>query len=107
MEKLECSPKLKAVMEQIKTILKENDVAGSVVLHTPGYSEFFNFIEPSYSVAKIISNGIHIKAKKDDPRIADTVNMIMHLATLLGQISLEFYDVHETLEKSGIEITHF
>lgn len=43
--------KLKVVAEEIKEILKKHDVAGAVVLHTPGFGEYFFNIHTSYSCA--------------------------------------------------------
>lgn len=50
---MQYSPKLKKAMEDIKKILHENDIAGFVVLHTPGFSEYLNRVDPSYSCAKL------------------------------------------------------
>lgn len=55
------SPKLKQAMEQIKQILQAHDIAAVVVLHTPEHSEFLMKIDPSYSVAKLVKEGLHIK----------------------------------------------
>ena len=43
--------RLKIARTEIEAILKKHDLAGVVVLHTPGMSEFFYDITPSYSCA--------------------------------------------------------
>jgi len=45
-------PKLKKAMRQIQHIMDEHDIAGSIVLHTPGFGEHYMRINPSYSAAK-------------------------------------------------------
>jgi hypothetical protein len=63
------SPKLRTAMEEIKAVIKKHDIAGVVVLHTPGYGEHFIKIDPSYSCAKIVTNlkgesGISVKSNE-------------------------------------------
>lgn len=41
--------RLKVARTEIEAVLKKHDLAGVVVLHTPGMSEFFYDIRPSYS----------------------------------------------------------
>lgn len=95
-------------MERIKAILKEYDIAGSVVLHTPGFSEYFLKINPSYSCAKQEGDGLRIVAKLSDfngdkqardKKLEDTVNMISHLADTNGATSLQMYNVMDELKK--------
>lgn len=45
--------RLKVARLEIETLLKKHDLAGVVVLHTPGMAEFFYDIRPSYSCASI------------------------------------------------------
>lgn len=45
--------RLKAARLEIEATLARHDLAGVVVLHTPGMSEFFYSIRPSYSVCWI------------------------------------------------------
>lgn len=45
--------RLKLARAKIEGILKEHDLAGVVVLHTPGMTEFFHDVTPSYSCAWI------------------------------------------------------
>lgn len=42
-------PKLKEARAEIEAVLKRHDLAGMVLLHTPGMAEFFYDIRPSYS----------------------------------------------------------
>lgn len=89
---MQYSPKLKRVMQEIKDILSREDIAGHVVIHEPGYSEYLLKVDPTYSCAKIRGNRLEIKAKKDDflgdtdrqsKVIGDTVNMVTHLCSSL------------------------
>lgn len=87
--------KLKNIMSQIQKILVDNDVAGVVVLHTPGFSEYMLHITPSYSCIKIESmNGIRFRCtadqfggdtKKRDEMIANTSNMLHHLSAVCDE----------------------
>lgn len=104
---MQYSPKLKKIMDQIKDLLKENDVAGFVVLHTPGYSEYLNHLNASYSCAKIESNeGIRFKllskevGRERAKQIAnDTYNMITHFADTIAMNASHYIDAHELLKK--------
>ena len=44
---MQYSPKLKRVLAEIKAILDKEDIAGSIVLHTPGFGEFLLKIDTS------------------------------------------------------------
>jgi hypothetical protein len=63
---MQYSPKLKKAMEEIKSIVKRHDIAAHVVLHTPGHSEFWFEISPSYSCAKLEGDNVRFKAKTAD-----------------------------------------
>lgn len=101
-------PKLKKVMEQIKLILKANNVGASIVLHRPGFSEFYLHLNPNYSCVTLDGDRLRIRAKKEDYNgnttkrdlaITNSVNMIQHLADTSGQTSLMMYNVMEQLKK--------
>jgi len=106
---MQYSPKLKKAMEQIKDILKEHDIAGYVVLHTPGYTEYLKHITPSYSCVVIESNSmIRIKAKAEDfggdvnkrnQKIADTANMMRHFADIISRDALNYIELSEELDR--------
>jgi len=104
------SPTLKTAMERIKAILKEYDIAGSIVLHTPGFSEFLVKVDASYSCAKFEGDYLRVKAKLQEDfqgdkaaqkkKIEDTVNMITHLADTNAHTSLGMYELLERLKKN-------
>lgn len=104
---MDYSPKLKSVMEQIKTILKENDIAGFVVLHTtPNYSEYLNYVSPSYSCVKFEGSNMRFTAKasevgkeKAHQLQADTYNMITHFADVIGMNALNYMKVKDALQE--------
>lgn len=108
---MQYSPKLKKAIEQIKEIIKANDIAGIVVLHTVegeavvkkdsvnvmGFTEFLFHINPSYSAARIENDRFRVKGKKEhynsqserDVQIAKTVNMFDHLSKCTATLSLQ------------------
>jgi hypothetical protein len=103
---MQYSPKLKKAMEEIKAVLKTHDIAGSVILHTPGFSEYLNHIETSYSVASHENGGIRVKSKgRDHQHLADTVNMIHHFGAISSQQALAYMELEEML-KAKIDIQH-
>lgn len=102
---MQYSPKLKKVMDQIKGILDENDIAGFVVLHSPGYSEYLNHLKTSYSCATVIPEGITLRLKESEIgrekaiELADgTYNMITHLTTAIAANAELYIDCHEKLK---------
>lgn len=106
---MQYSPKLKKAAEAIKKILKEADIAGVVVLHTPGHSEYLYEISPTYSLAKVEGEELRIRSThitdKDLKlqRITDTANMFVCL-TDVGDL-LHSYNQHALkLMKRHIEI---
>lgn len=106
---MEYSPKLKTAMERIKAILKEYDIAASVILHTPGFSEYLIKVDASYSCAKFEGDFLRVKAKLQEDfngdkaawnkKVEDTVNMITHFADVSGQNSLNMFQLIEVLKK--------
>ena len=106
---MQYNPKLKKAAEQIKAILKEHDIAGIVVLHTPGHSEYLYEINPTYSVAKIEGEELRIRSthiKDMDEKVqkvTDTANMFVHF-TDVGDM-LHSWNQHALkLMKKHIEI---
>lgn len=102
---MQYSPKLKKAMEQIKDILKENDIAGFVVLHTPGFSEFLNHFETSYSAAKFMDGGVRLKINSkeigiDRARIVarDSLNMMTHFAKNTSEHAILYMDAEKILK---------
>lgn len=91
---MQYSPKLKIAMEEIKAILSRHDIAGAVILHTPGFSEFLFSPTPSWSVARLEPTGfLRIKTNPADPKevkkkqIEDTMDMISGMATSSMEIT--------------------
>lgn len=95
---MQYSPKLKKAMEEIKAILKKHDIAGSVVLHAPGFSEYLNHINTSYSCLKFEGDNLRFKTKgRPLEHINDTVNMISHLAETSLRVGRNYFDMKEAL----------
>lgn len=85
---MQYSPKLKKLMGKLKAILKENDVAGFIVLAQPGFGEHAYVLDPSFSCAKTEGDKVHVTTK-DLPKhkkrqiAANTSNMFMILSTIM------------------------
>lgn len=104
------SPRLKEIMARINAILKEEDVAGYVVLHEPGFSEYCLAIDPSWSVLRMIGEeGIRLRSKLEDyggdherqhKEMEATTNLLRHLADLL----LMHAEVFEALHGNVAEV---
>lgn len=97
--------RLKTARTEIEAVLAKHDLAGVVVLHTPGMTEFFYRINPSYSVCWIddAAGALRIKSKRDRDHggnvnlqlhdQAATANMTASLAGELGRTALMFIEV--------------
>lgn len=104
---MDYSLKLKTAMERIKKILEENDIAGFVVLHTPpNFSEYLNYISPSYSCANFDGSNIRFTAKASElgkekayQQQADTYNMITHFADVISMNALNYIEIKDALKK--------
>ncbi|MES2959766.1 MAG: hypothetical protein V4792_16375 [Pseudomonadota bacterium] len=60
--------RLKIARTEIEALLKKHDLAGVVCLHTPGMSEFFYDLRPSYSCVTLdeTAGRVHVKSKLSD-----------------------------------------
>jgi hypothetical protein len=103
---MQYSPKLKKAMEEIKDILNKNDIAGFIVLHTPGYSEYLNHVQTSYSCATVLPEGVRLRLKQSEVgkekamQLAnDTYNMVTHLTNAIAANAEMYLDCHEQLKK--------
>lgn len=106
---MEFSPKLKRVMAQIKAILDAEDVAGLVVLHTPGYSEYLQNLTPSYSCMKWEQGGrVRFLSKLSDyngnaaakrKKEEDTSNMLNLIGTTAGHSAMQMLDLSKIFDK--------
>lgn len=96
-------------MEEIKAILAKHDIGAMVVLHTPGYSEFLNKLNPSYSC--IIQTGDHIRFRSKladyggdkkawERKTTDSLNLLQCITETAGHVLLPLMDFTEQLEKS-------
>lgn len=104
------SPKLKVVMDKIKQTIYDNDVGALVVLHTPGFSEYFYRIDPPYACVTLDRNRVHVRARlKEDfngdkeaqsQKIANTMNMLSHLSQTGVKTAMAVGDVLKHCEKT-------
>lgn len=110
---MQYSPKLKIAMEKIKAVLKEHDISGVVVLHTPGHAEYTVQITPSYSCAKydeinptLAAIKVRAKLKEDfngnkdawTKKVSDTADMFDSLSMITGKIGLDLMKVMDGLK---------
>lgn len=98
-------PRLKVARLEIEALLQKHDLAGVVVLHTPGMSEFFYNISPSYSVCWIDESARRVRIRSRVQREhqgdaaaqqrdqAATANMTAALAEDLRKAAGMFEDV--------------
>jgi hypothetical protein len=107
---MQFSPKLKKAMNEIKFILQKHDIAGVVVLHTPGHGEELCHLTPTYSCANLHANGeLRFKAKaadfggdtkKRDQKITDTSNMMAILSERTGVMALNLMNASDMRDKN-------
>lgn len=106
-------------MTRIRAILKEEDIAGYVVLHEPGHSEYFLGFDPSWSVVQLERDedgnvGIRLRSKleeyggdKDRQKrdLEASLNMLHHLE---HQLPIHAGIFGALLERAGelMEIKH-
>lgn len=60
---MQYSPKLKKAAQEIQKILTENDIAGVVILQTPGFGEYVLNLSTTYSCIKIDHQTGEIRAR--------------------------------------------
>lgn len=104
--------RLKTARTEIEAILRKHDLAGAVVLHTPGMAEFFYDIGPSYSVCGIDESVpmVRIASKLDRDHSgnvelqkhdqAATANMVACLADNLSGAASMFVDVQRVVDRA-------
>jgi hypothetical protein len=103
--------RLKIARLEIEAILKKHDLAGVVVLHTPGMAEVFYDVEPSYSCLRINDKAgeVRVRSKLADyggdtaaQRLgqAATANMAASLADSLGHVAVMFMEVAEVVDRA-------
>lgn len=100
-------------MAEIKEILDKHDIAGIVVLHTPGHGEHMMKVDPSYSCAFVDmtpgKEGVRVRTRlqedyggdsaKRDKAQQDTVNMFDILTDLVTLRASQSIDIVEMLRK--------
>lgn len=108
---MQYSPKLKKAAEEIKEILNRYDIAGVVLLHTPGHSEYLLRLDPSYSCANMNEKTGEVRLKatealygkeKRDKMLEDTANMIVCLSDLAKMQAMNLIKLHQLKEKPYI-----
>lgn len=103
--------RLKIARAEIEGILKKHDLGAVVVLHTPGMTEFFYDVTPSYSCVWIDekAGALRIKSKAADydgdkeAQIRDqaaTANMIHGLASDLESASGMFGSIAPFIDRA-------
>lgn len=94
-------------MEEIKKIVKDNDIAAFIVLHDEsGFSEYLNAVSPSYSCAILMEDGLRFRLKQAEvgkekaKQIAEgTYNMVTHFADMIGKHAMMYIDAQKLLKK--------
>lgn len=102
--------RLKVARIEIEAILKKHDLAGAVTLHTPGMSEFFYDIRPSYSCAWIdeAAGILRVKSKlvdyggdvqRQQMEQACTAQMLHSMADDLASAAKMFNDCSRVVDR--------
>lgn len=113
---MQYSPKLKKAAAEIKKILEEYDINGSVFLHTPGFSEYLHKINASYSCANlkqgelVFDHGTRFtKPDKQMARVRDTLNFL-ELARITTTATAQNYQMAAKIfhkwARQHYDITH-
>ena len=111
---MQYSPKLKRAIQEIKDILSREDIAGVVILHEPGFSEFLVKVDPTYSCARIQDGQLRVKSKKEDFKqnpamrekvVQNTANMLHMLGKNGGHCILPIMEMSSKVDRQ-IEAEH-
>lgn len=104
-------------MEQIKQIIKENDIGAHVVLHLPGDCETYSKMDPTYSCcfkqhtpegqmlrirSKLVDYGGDQEAQKK--QLSETLNMLQFLAVKTGEFSVSIMNLIDIIDTKHMEI---
>jgi len=115
---MQYDPKLKKAKAEIEAVLDKYDIAGAVVLHSPGFGEHFMKIDPSYSCAFFdkLPDGVAIRVRarlqedfqgdalKRHKAAENTANLFDIFANLIGKQALYSIETFELL-KTQLNIT--
>jgi hypothetical protein len=105
---MQYSPKLKTAMQEIKDILSKHDIAGVVVIHTPGHTEYLNKLNPTYSCVKVNGDELRFKSKLADyngdkaawkKKTTDSVDMMHGISTTLGNLAVPLMMMSNKLDQ--------
>lgn len=106
---MQYSPKLKKAAEEIKKILVENDIAGIISIHTPGFSEYINYLTTSYSCIIVEKDLIRARARLQEDYKGDialwkmdvknTCDMLHHLSTVGGPQLLAILELSKQMDE--------
>lgn len=94
-------------MEEIKAIAAKYDIGAVVILHTPGFSEYWLGVSPSYSGLKINGNELKLRIKRADfksdseliEQRKNTSNMVEHLTGVSCALTDHLLRLQETVAK--------
>lgn len=95
-------------MEEIKDIIKKYDVGAMVVLHKPGFAEYYHNISPSYSCASFSGNELKMNMKlehyngdkkKRELFVQQTLNMFKLLSQTGGKLALTLSSASKHLDE--------
>jgi hypothetical protein len=104
-------PVLKSAMEEIRTILKDYDVGGTVVLNSRTHGEFL-LHDPEWCTVRPEPRGLRIKisAKTDKKGADDTMGFVLGqveaLRLVLGLRSEVALAAVDAIRKGGGEVDH-
>jgi hypothetical protein len=103
--------RLKIARTEIEAIMQKHDLAGCVMLHTPGMGEFFYSVSPSYSCARVDEQAgmMRLRSKLEDykgDRIvqehdrAATANMAASLSDMSTNAASMFASMQRVIDRA-------
>lgn len=104
---MQYSPKLKTAMAEINEVLKKHDIAAFVILHTPGFIEYVNKLNPSYSCALLQDGQMRVRLKTSElpggktqaKQLADdTYNMVTLMTDIMTMHAAGYIEFQKMLK---------
>jgi hypothetical protein len=97
--------RLKMARLEIEAICRKHDLASIVLLHTPGMTEFFYDLQPSYSCVELIEARRQVKTSihrfdtaSQRQACEATANMTHSMAVSMARAATMFLDVSEAVD---------
>lgn len=108
---MQYSPKLKNAMDEIKPILDKYDIGAMICLHTPGFTEYLNKVNTTYSALALNADGEgfsvkghskHYFGNKEmrDQKLSNTKNMVDHFVAFAASHLMTYDEICKKMEEA-------